>query len=113
MGHGSDELCALLLKRCILLFDLCRNVPRQDEHIVGLTYLYGFRGQDGYVAARHVFALLGNGSITHKGQQVRLNASVVEQGVAFGGGTVGDHRFAGTLLLDQKGEQVVFHFIGT
>lgn len=53
------------------------------------------------MAYGQVFALLGRSGVANIGEHVGFNASVAEQRVAFGRGTVGGYCFAGAALIDE------------
>ncbi len=68
--------------------------------------------QDRDRGPRHELTLLRRCGVANVGQQVGLDARVVEQRVAFGGGAVGRDLLAVAFLIDQEPEQVVLDRVG-
>ena len=64
------------------------------------------------MAAGEEFSLFGWGRVADKREQVGFDASKIQKGVAFGGGSVGGDFFSSSLLLEEKSQEVVFHLFG-
>src|SRR5574337_1801269 len=94
-----------------LFYDFLPHIPGQDHDSIRTVASQMLFGNDGYAAAREILALLGGVSVGNVGQQVGLDAGVVEECIALGGCSVAGDPFALTLLLDEEGKQVILDLV--
>src|SRR5271166_2010798 len=97
---------APLANEAQLLDDLVLQVPRQDQHDVGLLLAYRLGRADGDVAARQEVPLLVRVQIAGVVDEVATYAAVVEQRVALGRGAVAGYAQAVLLEGDQEAEDL-------
>ena len=95
-----------------LRLDLLGDIPRQDQHLIRRLLAQRGGRADRQVAAGQGLALLGRGGIADVGEQVRLDAGVVEQGVALGGRAISGDAATGALGRQQMGQEVILNAIG-
>ena len=65
------------------------------------------------MAAGEEFPLFGGGRITDEWEQVGFDAGEIQERIAFGGSSIGGDIFAGPLLFEEEGHEVVFHLFGS
>src|SRR6266852_5399394 len=86
--HGDDEPAAPLAVGVLLLEDLIGQVPGQQEQVIGAALLHNVGGKDGQVGARRIQAQLDGRPVDDEVQRLATDAAVIEQGRAFGGGSI-------------------------
>src|SRR5260370_32194710 len=86
--NGDDETAAPFAVGVLLLEDLIGQVPGQQEQVIGAALLHNLGGKDGQVGARRIQALLDGRPIDDQVQRLATDAAVIEQGRAFGGGSI-------------------------
>src|SRR5258706_3349547 len=89
-----------------LRHDLVLEIPRQDEQIVRLGFPDLVGVQDGNVCPRQELALLVRIAIDGVVDEIRADAAVVEERVAFARRPVPDHRFALAPDADQEFQEL-------
>ncbi len=85
-----------------LLDNFVAQIPGQDQHEVGFGLTQLIFSHDRYPCAGQEAALLVWRGINDRTQQITAYPGEIEQGVAFGGGTVADDDTACAALIEQE-----------
>ena len=92
LRNGRDEPGAPLPGMRKLVRDLFTEVPRKNDNEIGLLRLNPLRCHDRDMAPWQIPALLVRTQVGNElDQLVSFDSTIVEQGVAFGGGAVADN----------------------
>src|SRR6266851_544939 len=106
--NGDDKPAAPFAVGVLLLEDLIGQVPRQQEQVIGAALLNNLGGKDGQVGARRIQSLLDGRPIDDEVQRLAADAAVIQQGRAFGGGSIA--RQARIVLFEVREEPAQLTF---
>src|SRR5690348_17231291 len=108
LRDGHDESGTPLSDKGDLAHDLVLEVPRQDQYVIGSRLTDARRRVDRQSRAGEEAALLVWAAVDGVADQILADTAVVQQGVAFGGRTIGHRGGAEVARLDEEAKQIAF-----
>src|SRR2546429_506958 len=96
------QLAAPLANIRQLLADFLFQIPRQDQHVIGLGFTNPAGVEYRNVCSGQEFSMLVRVSVDSVIEKVAANAAVIEKRVPFAGRTITNDRFLFPFYLNQK-----------